>query len=200
LNVLQRSFKKTKFDPILLFVKLGRLEVAPVEFGDREKAIKKKNGIGKKHAQEIFDWLYKQKEVRTIIKVTVEDGATLPAGHSDYIPHSDRAVYESLELFDIEILDWRKIDLCPEAIVTACKSSEGLRELHLWWSGNNAILQAWSGTHGLKRLVSLKEIHIHEAKVRNSIFSTLRAVTKLNSIRLNLLLMSILIYRILELV
>jgi hypothetical protein len=155
------------FDPILLFVKFGRLEFVPTELGDREKAIMREGGAGKKHALELFDWLYKEKGVRSIIKVIVEDGATLPAGQEDYVPHSDRAVYTSLESFDIEIFDWRKIDLCPQAIVKACKSSIGLRELHLWWSGNNAVLRAWSGPNGLASLVSLNEIHIHEAKVRN---------------------------------
>ena len=108
-----------------------------------------RKGRGRSDLGFIFNWLH-QKGVKQILKVIVDDLED-PA-------HSDEAIETSLERFDVEILDWRKIDLCPETIRKACKN---LREVHLRWSGNNAILRAWSEQEGLAGLEHLGKVHLH---------------------------------------
>ena len=78
-------------------------------------------GAGRKDMVTFFNWLGK-KGVTNIIKVIVEDRKGTP--------HSDEAIIAALENFNVEILDWRKIDLDPKAIQEACVNS-AIRELHL---------------------------------------------------------------------
>lgn len=105
---------------------------------------------------EIIFKLLKDKGVRHIVKVIVFD-LEVPS-------HSDESIERCLSWFEsIEILDWRKVDLCPETIAEACPK---VVELHLWWSGNNAILVAWSAPGGLAKLPRLKKVHLHQTQVR----------------------------------
>ncbi|THV44375.1 hypothetical protein BGAL_0659g00010 [Botrytis galanthina] len=93
-------------------------------------------------------------ESATTGKVIIDD-SKIPA-------HSDEAIENALEGFDVEILDWRKVDLCPEAI---WMSSRKLREVYLRWSGNNAVLRGWSEPEGLRRLEHLTKVHLHVKQV-----------------------------------
>ncbi|CAO2650409.1 Nn.00g017010.m01.CDS01 [Neocucurbitaria sp. VM-36] len=166
-EVFEDSFKEVLFDPVLLFVKFGRLELepGPGDVGPRAAARKITAGAGKTDMGKFFDWLY-VKGVRNIIKVTVEDGAVGGRVH-EIISHRDEIISESLKRFDIEILDWQKTDLCPLTIHSACQSSTNLRELHLWWSGSNAVLRSWSeidAKTGIAALRTLEVIHLHEAR------------------------------------
>ncbi|KAL6895355.1 hypothetical protein HDV57DRAFT_506859 [Trichoderma longibrachiatum] len=103
---------------------------------------------------EIIFKLLKDKGVRHIVKVIVFD-LEVPS-------HSDESIERCLSWFEsIEILDWRKVDLCPETIAEACPK---VVELHLWWSGNNAILVAWSAPGGLAKLPRLKKVHLHQTQ------------------------------------
>jgi len=122
-DTFRKAFSGIVFDSVLLFVKFGRLELDLPDLGSRAEEMKKKEGVGKKHALFFFSWL-KEKNVRNVIKVTVEDGATPSDAEKDYLPHSDSAISQSLANLDIEILDWRKIDLCPQTIVRGCSNSE----------------------------------------------------------------------------
>jgi hypothetical protein len=72
-------------------------------------------------------------------------------------PHSDSAIEDCLRSFEVEILDWRKVDLCLETILTACRN---VRQLYLRWSGNRAVLRAWSEPEGLPRLENLAIVHL----------------------------------------
>jgi len=103
-----------------------------------------------------FKWLREQK-VTNIVKVIVDDleGPDTP-------PHSDDAIENALIGINVEILDWRKVDLCPQTICTACPS---LREVHLWWSGTNGMLRAWSEPEGLPLLENLTTVHLHQIQV-----------------------------------
>lgn len=113
-----------------------------------------KAGNGRSDMVFFFDWL-REKGVKRILKVIVDD-LTSPS-------HSDEAIENALYGFDVEILDWRKMDLCPEVI---CESSKNLREVYLQWSGNNTILRGWSEPDGLKKLHNLIKIHLHVKQVR----------------------------------
>lgn len=83
-----------------------------------------------------FDWL-KKKGVERIIKVDVDD-MKMPC-------HSDEAIEIALKSFQVEILDWRRQDMCP---LTISRIGENLREINILWSGRNTILCSWSEKEG----------------------------------------------------
>ena len=71
--------------------------------------------------------------------------------------HCDEAIEQSLWDLRVEVLDWRKLDLCPETILRA---SPEVEELYLLWSGSNAVLRGWSEPQGLACLEKLTKIHL----------------------------------------
>ncbi|KAF4968446.1 hypothetical protein FSARC_4140 [Fusarium sarcochroum] len=95
-----------------------------------------------------FEWLG-GKGVARIINVVVDDLKT-PS-------HSDQAIEKALLPFDVEILDWRRLDLDP---VSLCRIGNQLREIYLYWGGRNAVLRAWSEKEGLARIPTLEVIHL----------------------------------------
>jgi hypothetical protein len=99
----------------------------------------------------LLQWLRIRKGVERIMKVTVhdDDGST---------PHSNEAIQRVILGFGVEILDWRKIDLCPDTVFIACKS---IRQLHLYWSGSNTVFRAWSEPEGLASLKCLRNVNVH---------------------------------------
>jgi hypothetical protein len=166
-----------KFDRVLQYVTLPRVEVILKGVrADQERELEIQSGIrqfgplGRKDMQYFFEWLY-AKGVRHIIRVCVED-----LGDSGEKVHSDQAIQKCLEKFVIERLDWSKTDLDPETILhvssrvekeTSTPENQGgteaapdrqLKELHLRWSGSNAVLRAWSEPEGLAMLPHLKKI------------------------------------------
>jgi hypothetical protein len=87
----------------------------------------------------VFDWLRKE-NVETINEVTVID-STEPS-------HSDAAIESALRGFDVEIWDWKKLDLNCDVIATC---TGGLaRDVSLYSSGNYAVLMGWASTDGLR--------------------------------------------------
>jgi len=153
----EESFSLFSFDSALLYIDFGTLELEVFE-DTRPRRVEEGAGAGKRDMLKFFRWLFDQKGVRNIIKVTVQE-------ELQGAPHCDQAIVDSLNLFEIEILDWRKVDLCPCAIQQGAKNSTNLRELHLQWSGSNAVLRGWSEPNGLAKLTSLKQVHVWEIKV-----------------------------------
>lgn len=76
--------------------------------------------------------------------------------------HSDEAIEEALRNLEVDVWDWKKVDICTETIITA---SPNVREVCLYWSGNNAILRGWSEPQGLALLKQLKKVHLHVDQV-----------------------------------
>lgn len=163
-----------KFDTVLQYVSFSNVEVeltgrrADLEReAARGSKMNQLGPLGRDDMKYFFQWLHK-KGVRHIIKVSVEDSG-------DKV-HCDRAIQESLEPFVIDRLDWQKTDLDPETILHASSKAlvnaddpndvekmlpdRQLKELWLRWSGNNAILRAWSEPEGLPRLAQLQTIHL----------------------------------------
>lgn len=152
---IRSHFKDYRYSSILRQVILCRV---PVE-------LETKKGEPKKRSDQLFFLRYlRERTVRNILKLTVDDLIH---------PHGDEEIEEAIrgspgnstlsQSFDVQILDWRKIDLCPVAIATA---SRNVREVHLRWSGNNSVLRGWSEPHGLPKLPHLKVIHLHYIMVR----------------------------------
>ncbi|KAI0119517.1 hypothetical protein F4814DRAFT_458739 [Daldinia grandis] len=167
-----------KFDSVLQYVTLPHVEVRQKgrladQDAKAQSKIRQPGALGCEDMKYFFDWLY-NKGVRHIIRLTVED-----AGNLGEKVHSDQAIQESLEGFVVEHLDWQKVDLDPETILhvsskvnptaLAHESSKDtelalcsqLKQLHLRWSGSNAVLRAWSEPEGLPMLPQLLRIYLY---------------------------------------
>ncbi|KAF4455939.1 hypothetical protein F53441_1806 [Fusarium austroafricanum] len=157
-NIFEDSFTQSydhiNFDPFLRYVSFRRIELqrpAPPTKSSRlanMRSQRPKTGRGRTDLTVLFGWL-ERKRVERILKVVVDDLKDPP--------HSDKAIEDCLTKFDVEVLDWRKVDLCPETIFTACPN---VRQLYLRWSGNRAVLRAWGEPEGLPRLAKLEEVHL----------------------------------------
>jgi hypothetical protein len=147
----EQSYDLFQFDPILQFVHFRKLQlkIAPLE----DESLHQDDIDGRWDVKYFFDWL-KQKKVGRILRVTVEEYPERP--------HSDAAIESALEDLQVESLNWQKPDLCPETI---CRVSDRLKEVYLYWGGNNAVLRAWSEPEGLGRLASLERIHLLYSEV-----------------------------------
>ncbi|OPB46193.1 hypothetical protein A0O28_0063140 [Trichoderma guizhouense] len=165
-----------KFDRVLQYVTFPQVEVTVKgRLMDRQMGADKsqQEHLGRKDMVHFFNWLY-EKGVRHIIRVTVND-----SGDPGEKIHTDQSIQQCLERFVVESLDWQKTDLDPETILRvsarslekAAPTSEDpknvellpdrqLRELRLRWSGNNAVLRAWSEPEGLPMLPRLERVHL----------------------------------------
>ena len=147
------SYNNFRFDNTLLSIHFDRVEL---ELGSQKTRRVEFPSSGREEMKHFFGWLYVDKGVRTIVKVTVED--------REQRVHSDQVIEDALKNPAIEVLDWRKYDICPWTIREACRNSP-LREIHLWWNGNNAVLRSWSEPEGLVKLQHLQHIYLHRSQV-----------------------------------
>jgi hypothetical protein len=148
-----------KFDEVLRYVNFRpvELEASLVRTRPSASPTAEDSGAGRADMVALFGWLYK-KGVRTVIKVVVDDRKGTP--------HGDEAVEKALSKFDIEILDWRKVDMDPRTIWQGCRESN-IRQIHYWWSGKNKALSVCGEADGLVRLKNLRRVCIHQHQVRN---------------------------------
>ncbi|KAK0610002.1 hypothetical protein B0T17DRAFT_658553 [Bombardia bombarda] len=149
----EQSYDHMNMDNVLRYVAFGTVELDKPPPPTNPKLAKRltslaKSGRGRSDLVFFFNWL-QRKKVSYIIKVIVDDLQDRP--------HCDKAIEDSLKPFDIEILDWQRLDLCPETIFNACRN---VREINLRWSGNRAMLRAWSEPEGLPRLPNLEKVHL----------------------------------------
>jgi hypothetical protein len=93
----------------------------------------------------IFKWL-KRRHVKGVLEVTVVD-------HGE-ASHSDEAIEDCVDLLDIRIWNWYKVDLSCDVII---KKAPRVRKVNLYSSGNNAVLMGWSSPEGLAQL---KEVSV----------------------------------------
>lgn len=143
----QRQFEHLDFDKALHYVAIPQLEPTVANDSADERY------QGREDLVPIFEWL-KRKGVDRIIRVEVDD--------MEAPGHSDEAIEKALEHFQVEVLDWRRQDLCPFMISGIGRS---LREIHLQWSGRNTVLRSWSERQGLALTPSLEKIIIKQAEV-----------------------------------
>ncbi|KAE9380874.1 hypothetical protein N431DRAFT_362973 [Stipitochalara longipes BDJ] len=116
----------------------------------------------------LFEWLSDKKKVRKIKKLSIPDNTINPLSEAfveQYI----------LDAFDIEELDWRKLDVNLD-VITGTKerrrpAKEGkkppsdtwksLKHLTLYSSGNWSALYHWISEDGLARLPALSTVRIN---------------------------------------
>lgn len=89
----------------------------------------------------VFNWLRKKGGVRKVLEANIEDDETEP--------HCDEAIEAALKGLDVEILNWKKLDLCSDVLWNAARD---VKELFLYSSANNDVLRSWSAEDGLGRL------------------------------------------------
>ncbi|KAJ3545875.1 hypothetical protein NM208_g2290 [Fusarium decemcellulare] len=164
-SFLENNSKGIRLDNVLKYVRFPMVTVRqPGRLAPKPRA------QGREDMEFFFGWLEK-KGVKRILRVEVED--------SDKIPHSDQSIQVSLEQIAVEHLDWQKTDLDPrvicqlgsktdrsepdESVTKSCLavSDNQLREVTLKWSGNNAVLRAWSEVDGLPQLEKLHTIYLN---------------------------------------
>jgi len=142
-----QSFNNVTFDNVLKYVAFPAVHVK--DWRDKpERLAPLEKARGRFDMLFFFNWL-REKRVKRILKVIVED--------NEQPPHSDEAIELALQGFDVETLDWSKPDLEPETICNAC---DKLKDVVLHWSGNNAVLRAWSDPEGLRKLSKLSVINL----------------------------------------
>lgn len=84
----------------------------------------------------IFSWL-RRNGVKEIVRVTVID-------YGDEC-HSDAAIEEALEGFEIKFWNWKKVNLSSQVIE---RCSMAVEEISLYWTGNYAVMMGWASAEG----------------------------------------------------
>ncbi|KAF3058826.1 Thermostable alkaline protease [Trichoderma lentiforme] len=95
-------------------------------------------------AKLILDWLRESKNVTGIYELRVRD--------SLFLPHKEEVIFQSLDGFDIEVLDWMRPDMSARPLVKSCSR---LKKLTLYVS-TWASLSYWVSGDGY---VHLNEFH-----------------------------------------
>ncbi|PYI14016.1 subtilisin-like protein, partial [Aspergillus violaceofuscus CBS 115571] len=141
------------FDNMLQYVALPQLELTKKQQASNSRFARRKNilpdGDGRRDMIFIFDFLRK-KGVSRILRVIVDDIL--------YPAHSDEAIEQAIGGFGVEVWDWRKFDISMDTIMDVASD---VRELHLYSSGNNAVLRGWSDHGGLAQLKNLQTVYLH---------------------------------------
>jgi len=132
LKTVVRALKNTNLDTILQYVYLPKDPLLSEQSVD---------DLGKYvNYCDVFK-LLRQKFVRKIINLTVED--------NDKLPHSHEEIVDALKGIEVESWDWVQYDLCCDTIAEAASR---VKEVFLYSTGNKAVLQSWSNQDGLKNL------------------------------------------------
>ncbi|KAF5597985.1 intracellular serine protease [Fusarium pseudoanthophilum] len=160
---LTNLLRNINFEDTLQYVWIPRITV---EEPSKSRTLARKqikpvpDGAGRSDLVHIFNQL-RSKGVDTILRVFVQDSD--PRSPS----HSDEAIEKALQGMGVEVWDWNKTDLCTEVIVNAAPK---VQEVHLYWSGNNAVLRGWSEAGGLAKLpeLGLLKLHIQQKGLESS--------------------------------
>ncbi|QYS95166.1 Subtilisin, putative [Trichoderma simmonsii] len=152
-SFLSELGKHIRFESTLKYVALPMLSVElpkKPQFNPRRLSHEEPKSLTDLRA--IFNWL-RTNQVKKIMKITIIDNGEKS--------HSDTAIEEALNGFDVEVWDWKKMDLCSDVI---CTSSKLVREISLYSSGNAAVLMGWSHQQGfgsLEKFPKLRKINLY---------------------------------------
>ena len=153
---IYQGFAPLQFESVLQYVAFPNLQIRKNTPRSQRGKDVNRDGSGRDDMTVLFQFL-REKKVKRIVRVIVAD--------KDRDAHSDAAVEIALRSFRVEIWDWQKFDICTETIASAAPDVE---EMHLYWSGKNAVLWGWSDREVLKRMKELKKIYLHTTQVRAS--------------------------------
>ena len=149
------------FEPILRYANFPDLEYCSTLETYRQD---------NKEVGEILNWLKekntkdkgskKRKPVTEILELTVLDRLNSP--------HEDEIVEDAVKSFKIKTLNWRKMDLCltefscGEPICGVSGRPCSIETLHLYSSGNKAVIKQWLSGKGSGGLRDLHKVSLHE--------------------------------------
>ncbi|KAK9783757.1 putative Peptidase S8/S53 domain-containing protein [Seiridium cardinale] len=163
-QLITQGLRHLVLEDVLQYVAIPQLnfeEGRVISNGMHGQRPPKPDGSGRTALKLLFKWLRDEKKVNTILRIIVDD--------LEEPSHSDEAIESCLmDIKGVETWDWRKFDMSPDVIQTAAPDA---RVIHLYWSGNNAILRAWSEAEGIHRLEKLETVYLHsqqglESRVR----------------------------------
>ncbi|KAK8044022.1 hypothetical protein PG993_004046 [Apiospora rasikravindrae] len=147
------------FEDVLQYISIPQLRVeqtAVTSKREQGQRLARSQGTGRTDLLSIFKWITKEKHVQAVFKVIVDDLGE--------VPHQDQAIEDCLQsITGLETWDWKKFDLSPDVIHTAAPDA---RVVHVYWSGNNAVLRAWSEPEGLRKLKKLEEVHLYKKQAK----------------------------------
>lgn len=174
---IKQGLQHQEFENVLQYVAIPQLKVEKTavttkqEPGQRPTKPAGSIGSGRTDLQIIFNWLKSEKKVKKIFRVIVDD--------LEEPSHQDEAIESCLrEIEGVETWDWKKFDLSPDIIQNAARHA---KVVHLYWSGRNIALRAWSEERGLRQLEHLKEVHLHYQQVSDPQMNTALADQRLQS-------------------
>lgn len=145
--MIKETYRFLKFESILQYVALPTLLPSSPSESDRNGP---NNNSGPTHYRDVFDWLRDANKDRPtqVLRIIVEDDLDNP--------HSDETIIKAVERLGVEVWNWRKYDINSETIR---KAAPEVKEVHLYSTGNAAVLRGWSDEGGLRKLnhVSFKK-------------------------------------------
>jgi hypothetical protein len=122
----------------------------------------------------------KNRGLKSIMELQVDESIDHPC--------PDTVIKSTLRGLKIDTLDWRKTDMCAQVIIYAAKH---VRSLHLYCSGNRAILMNWSATDGLPKLPNVSHLHITiascQANRSHDMANTVLLPTQLSMVKITIL-------------
>ncbi|EHK47858.1 hypothetical protein TRIATDRAFT_316834 [Trichoderma atroviride IMI 206040] len=144
-----------KFETTLEFVKL------PYWSSQQSSPLESQPSHNDKHSEldpyiHLFEWLW-DSGTKKIFRLDIDDVGPEP--------HTNAGIREALKGnglnksrdFEIEIWKWKKFDICTETVSFAAPEA---RHVHLWSSGNTAVLRGWASGSGLAKLQHLEKLTI----------------------------------------
>ncbi|KAL8399862.1 hypothetical protein RB594_000326 [Gaeumannomyces avenae] len=122
---------------------LRYVEFPPLDLMAKEREALCENSHFTKSHREVFrilKWLW-EKNVRKIIKLKIPDRLLNP--------HDDEEMAMWVDKFEVEVLDWKVLDLCISGLEEGTKGR--IKELHLYSSGSRVVINDWFGEDGVKK-------------------------------------------------
>ena len=84
--------------------------------------------------------------------------------------HADASIEAALKGFDVEVWDWKRLDLSTEVIYN---STQVVREISLYSTGNNAVLMGWMSSEGLLNSGKFPKVGIPLKGLKRSVLTLL---------------------------
>lgn len=124
---------KVEFESTLRYVDIPIPDLPEAQAGGMKNT-------DRSEARVILEWLRTKKEVTGIYELRVRD--------SLFFPHSEEAIAQCLNGFDVEILDWMRVDMSVKPLLNTCRN---LKKLMLY-AGNWATLSYWTSKEAIDAL------------------------------------------------
>ncbi|CAH0024479.1 unnamed protein product, partial [Clonostachys rhizophaga] len=181
-----------RFEKTLKYVAFPQFDVKPAG-----REMYQDNANLRKPHREVFEvlrWLEK-KRVDKIIELIVPDRLINP--------HDDVEMAWWLKAFGVEKLDWRVLDLSftnlrdppmknPSGVSKKEFQNSEIRELHIYSSGKQSVLDHWLSPQGIESLKNLKKLRIHvvretctRTQVQRALSSIQRGITAIRNRRVS---------------